>query len=433
MSDSRNSRLPYVPVVSHEKARDQLRALMEAAPDVVVIVSGDGRIVQVNERFRELFGYTAAEVIGQPVETLLPEALRERHLSHRAKFMSSPNTRPMGSGLLLTGQRKDGSELEVEVSLSPVGTGRDAQIACVIRDADEVNLLKLSLERYHDAIEEEVEKRTNELVESHRELEALNAMSQRLVRDLAASKQEMIEANRRLAQADRLKSAFLATMSHELRTPLNSIIGFTGVVLAGLAGPLNEEQIKQLTFVKDAAQHLLKLINDVLDISKIEAGETDVTLEIFAVRSILERVMDTVEPGAKEKGIELQLDVSPEVGEVRSDPRRYEQIVLNLVNNAIKFTEVGTVRILASIVGERLKCSVEDTGIGIADEHREVLFAPFQQIDSSLSRQQEGTGLGLSITKKLLELLGGEIFVSSEPGKGSVFTFTLPLEVKKEN
>jgi signal transduction histidine kinase len=227
--------------------------------------------------------------------------------------------------------------------------------------------------------------------------------------------------------ADRMKSAFLATMSHELRTPLNSIIGFSGILRQGLAGPLNEEQAKQLGMVCGSAEHLLALINDVLDLSKIEAGQFQVDLEPFDLRASVEKAVEAIRPQAGRKGLALEVEVAPSVGAVESDRRRVEQILLNLLSNAVKFTEHGKVRVEVSDEGDLVVLSVIDTGQGIREEELGGLFKPFSQLDAGIGRRHEGTGLGLSICKRLAELLGGTIRVRSEWGKGSSFGFALPV------
>lgn len=231
-------------------------------------------------------------------------------------------------------------------------------------------------------------------------------------------------------EADRIKSAFLASMSHELRTPLNSIIGFTGIILQGLAGALNDEQAKQMRMVQGSARHLLALINDVLDISKIEAGEIRVENAPFNIQTAIDTVLHTVEPLAEKKNLKLESTIAPNVGQIVSDQRRVEQILLNLVNNAIKFTEAGEVWLKCDSDGTWLTIAVVDTGMGIKPESQHLLFAPFQQVGTGLDRQHEGTGLGLSICKRLVELLGGEIWFESEWQVGSTFSFTLPLTAK---
>lgn len=236
----------------------------------------------------------------------------------------------------------------------------------------------------------------------------------------------------RAESADRLKSAFLATMSHELRTPLNSIIGFTGILLQKLVGPLSEEQEKQLRMVQGSAHHLLALINDVLDISKIEAGQLTIANEEFDIRQSIQKTVEKLKPLSDKKGLKLSYQIPDHEIILHSDQRRAEQILINLVNNAIKFTDSGEVNINCLIEDGFVKTSVHDTGIGIMEDKLDSLFTPFKQIDTGLSRQYEGTGLGLSICKRLVDIMGGEIWVESESGKGSIFTFTLPLTRSEE-
>lgn len=240
--------------------------------------------------------------------------------------------------------------------------------------------------------------------------------------------EELGAAKEKAEIADRLKSAFLATMSHELRTPLNSIIGFTGIILQGYAGPLTEEQSKQLNMVKKSANHLLSLINDVLDISKIEAGQLQVSFEPFDMKAVVEHALLSTRPAAETKGLSLSLSVGPDVNGIVSDRRRVEQILLNLLSNAIKFTEKGGVSVECMKTGDFITISVADTGIGIQEKDMNTLFTAFQQIDSGTTRKYEGTGLGLHICKRLVQLLGGEIYVKSAWGSGTTFGFTLPHE-----
>jgi signal transduction histidine kinase len=277
-----------------------------------------------------------------------------------------------------------------------------------------VDVSTRQLKQANQEMEQRIAERTLTLQETNAKLHAT-------LEDLALAKD-------RAEAADHLKSAFLATMSHELRTPLNSIIGFTGVLLQGLGGPINEEQAKQLSMVKNSANHLLSLISDVLDISKIEAGQLQVACEPFNLKEAILKVVQSVRPLAENKGLDLILDVAEDVGSVSADERRVEQILLNLLSNAIKFTEQGHISVNCSRETGSYVTTVTDTGIGIKEDDLELLFKPFHQIDTGLSRKYEGTGLGLSICKKMVELMGGSIRVESSPGKGSTFAFTLPGE-----
>lgn len=262
----------------------------------------------------------------------------------------------------------------------------------------------------------QVNARTRELQKSNEEMEER-------IRERTA---QLAEAMERAQDADRTKSAFLATMSHELRTPLNSIIGFTGIILRERVGPLNEEQKKQLNMVRNSSQHLLALINDVLDISKIEAGQLQLVPEDIRLDQIIEKAVHSVQPLAEKKGLELVSDTSRKIGIVTGDPRRTEQVLLNLLSNAIKFTDTGSVKIACEPGDSTVTVKVIDTGIGIKAEDFEKVFQTFQQIDTGLNRSYEGTGLGLPISKRLVELMGGELNVTSVWGSGSTFSFTLP-------
>jgi len=249
-------------------------------------------------------------------------------------------------------------------------------------------------------------------------------MEQRIIERTA----DLAKAMARAQEADRIKSAFLATMSHELRTPLNSIIGFTGLILRERVGPLNEEQKKQLNMVHSSAQHLLALINDVLDISKIEAGQLTLVQEAVDLRKIIEKVAQSTLPLADSKGLEMGIEIVPELSSIPGDARRIEQILLNLLSNAIKFTEKGSVKIVCTLDDAHVLVKVIDTGIGIKYEDLGKVFETFRQIDSGISRKYEGTGLGLSISKRLAELMGGKLWVESVWEEGSTFSLSLPKE-----
>ena len=251
------------------------------------------------------------------------------------------------------------------------------------------------------------------------------------ISDQKRAESELAIARDRAQAADRVKSAFLATMSHELRTPLNSIIGFTGILLQQLAGPLNSEQARQLEMVRNSSQHLLTLINDILDISRIEADELILAEEAFAVVRSVDQVVDSLRPMAERKDIDLNIHYECDPGLRIGDARRFEQILLNLIGNAVKFTDSGAVNIEVDTQTEEdnhsLVIAIRDSGIGIREEDMRNLFKPFRQVDSTLSRKHEGTGLGLVICQRLTKLMGGDIKVSSRWGVGTTFTLTLPL------
>ena len=230
-----------------------------------------------------------------------------------------------------------------------------------------------------------------------------------------------------LETASRHKSEFLANMSHELRTPLNAIIGFSQVLRQQLFGEVNEKQAEYLDDILSSGNHLLSLINDVLDLSKVEAGQVELEIADFSLREALERGVVMVRERATRNGVQLALELAPDVDLVRGDERRLRQVVFNLLSNAVKFTPAGgSVAVATARVDGEVNVSVTDTGPGIAPADRERIFEEFQQTDVGVG-QREGTGLGLALSKRLVELHGGRIWVESEAGHGSRFVFTMPL------
>src|SRR5207253_5335245 len=228
--------------------------------------------------------------------------------------------------------------------------------------------------------------------------------------------------------ANQHKSEFLANMSHELRTPLNAIIGFSEVLIERMFGEVNEKQADYLKDIHESGKHLLSLINDILDLSKIEAGRMDLELSTFHLPSALSNAMTLIRERAQRHGIRLGLDIDPRLGEFQADERKVKQILLNLLSNAVKFTpDGGRVDVSAKLDTTNVEIAVRDTGIGIAPEDQGALFEEFRQVGRDATRKAEGTGLGLALTKRFVELHGGAVRVQSEPGKGSTFSFTLPL------
>jgi signal transduction histidine kinase len=240
-------------------------------------------------------------------------------------------------------------------------------------------------------------------------------------------RREIEDKSRALEAANRHKSEFLANMSHELRTPLNAIIGFSEVLRERLFGELNEKQAEYVADIQSSGQHLLSLINDILDLSKVEAGRMELDVARFDLRQALANTLVLIRERATRRGVQLALEVEDGIGEYRGDERKLKQIMLNLLSNAVKFTpEGGRVSVLARRVDGELRIAVRDTGVGIAPEDQAALFEAFSQVGPDRARRDEGTGLGLALTRRLVELHGGAIRVESEPGKGSCFSFSLP-------
>lgn len=408
-----------IDITARQQAEDRLaeseqkyRELVELANSIILRWDAQGRITFLNEFGQKFFGYRSDEIIGRHVmETLVPATDSEgRDLkSLMAQICADPQAFEYNVNENI---RRNGELVWVSWTNKIVSdeAGNVLEILSIGTDITERRKAELAVHELNSTLEQRVIERTEEL------------------------KSALVRAE----AADKIKSAFLATMSHEFRTPLNSIIGFTGIILQGLAGPLNAEQTKQLGMVRGSARHLLELINDVLDISKIEAGQLEVHAQPFDLFESMERMVASVKPMAEKKALELRMNVAPGLERMTSDRRRLEQILLNLLNNAIKFTERGSVTLtveaasLASPRGEveAVSFHVRDTGMGIKQEDLGALFQPFHQIDSGLTRHHEGTGLGLAICRKLAALLGGDVTAASVWGTGSEFSLTLPLHTE---
>ncbi|MGE5216150.1 MAG: PAS domain S-box protein [Chloroflexota bacterium] len=379
-----------IKVLNHAKILDaRYRGLLETVPDAIIMVDNTGRIVLVNAQGETLFGYSRKELLGQPVELLLPERFRQSHVGHRTNYLSEPRARAMGAGLELFACRKDGSEFPVEISLSPLATEEGLFVMSAIRDITDRKKLQEELRRKND------------------ELEQQNHLSQ---------------------QANRLKSEFLANMSHELRTPLNGIIGFAEIMHDEKVGPISADHKEYLQDILTSARHLLQLINDILDLSKVEAGKFEFSPEITNPMNVVAEVTDIVRTLAAKKRIKLRTACDPGLREIETDPRSLKQILYNYISNALKFTpDQGEVAVrVTALDDDYFRIEVEDTGIGIRPEDVHRLFSEFQQLNGGSSKEFAGTGLGLALTKRIVEAQGGQVGVRSTPGKGSVFHAILP-------
>lgn len=363
----------------HASVCARYQSLLELAPDAIVIVNDIGRIVLFNARARDMFGHDESAVIGSPVEVLMPPRSRRAHLAHRNGFLIEPRMRGMGAGLELAGLRRDGSEFPVEISLSPIEGDDGRFVMSAIRDITERKRIERALQ----------------------------------------------DKNQELERANRAKDDFLATMSHELRTPLNAILGFTGLLLMQLPGPLNEAQRRQLELVQSSGKHLLSLINDLLDLARIDAGRTDIHLERVHCQALLDEIANTLRPGAQLKGLELLLEAPPTPVHVVADRRALLQIVLNLTGNAVKFTAQGRVTLRLSQSAEEVRMDVIDTGVGISEDDQTHLFEAFRQLGEPRPIGSEGTGLGLHLSQRLAALMQAHIEFSSRAGQGSRFSLIL--------
>jgi PAS domain S-box-containing protein len=515
------------------RSERRFRGLLEAAPDAMVVISGDGEIVLLNLQTEKRFGYSRNELIGQKVTNIVPKGFAEPLAVVAARAAADAPIQHIRRGIELCGRRKDGSEFPVEIMLSPLESGEEILVTAAIRDISERKIAERALregeerfrnmannisqlawmadadgsiswynERWFEYTGTDLEEMsgwgwqkllhpdhlarvvariakcfqsgdvwedtfslrgrdgiyrwflsravpirdtdgkvlrwfgTNTDVSDIREVEEIlrqrSADLQVEVTERIRAEEQMRLAKEAAEVANQAKSEFLANMSHEIRTPLNGVIGMTELTLDTY---LSSEQRNNLETIKLSANSLLRVINDILDYSKIEAGKVELEAIAFNLLDCAEEALKNVVSQADEKGLELICDFAPNVPEVvEGDPGRLRQIILNLVNNAIKFTHRGEVTLKAEVQSEDqhtciVRFSVTDTGIGIAPEKQGSVFSAFTQADSSTTREYGGTGLGLSISGRLVAMMGGEIWVESEVGRGTTFHFTVRFKV----
>ena len=372
-------------------AERKFRELLENAPDAILQVDPSGAILIANRTAEKLFCYTREELIGQNVDLLVPEANRAAHPAHRKTLATAGKSRPMGLGLDLFAQRKDGTTFPVEISLSPMNTENGVHVTAVIRDVTERKLTEQRVRALQESYMTELEAR-------HKEAERLN----------------------------QLKSEFMASISHELRTPLHTIIGFTELMQEEGEGPLNFKQRRFMHHIHVDSEHLLGLINDVLDLSRIEAGGLHLRTEPVRLLLIVAESINAIQPYADSRSVAIIMGADIDFS-VIADPMRLRQIFYNLLSNGAKFTQPGgEVHVDAVVQENTVKITVSDTGLGIPAEECTRIFEKFYQVGLTPVGVREGTGLGLAICKQLVEMQKGTIWVESELGKGSKFHFTLP-------
>jgi PAS domain S-box-containing protein len=344
------------------------RQLLDAAPDASVVSDVDGHIIYANARIEDVLGYSPAELIGRDVETLVPERVRAKHAGLRSGYSADPSPRPMGSGLQLHGLHKAGHEIPVEISLSPVSTAQGMLVSFAIRD-----------------------------VAAQRELE------------------------RQLTEASRAKSRFLAAASHDLRQPIQTLNFLNAAARRNTIDRVHLEIIEKQQRSLDS---MGRLLNSILDVSRLEAGIVKPDITDFAVREVVEDLRLEFEEQAREKGLDLIIEPCDAIA--RSDSRLFAQILENLISNAIRYTQDGYVRLHCLREKLRVRFQILDTGLGIAPLELDRIFEEFYQVDNG-KKPSEGLGLGLSIVKHTAELIGCDVTVSSEVGKGSVFSVSLPI------
>ena len=350
------------------------RVLIEQSSDGIVVLGKDGKVFEANHKYAEMLGYSQEEVLSLHIWDWDAQFTRDELENMRS------NIDVKGDHFETIHRRKDGTLFDVEISSNAAMFGEQKLIFCVCRDITE-------------------RKKTEK---------------------------ELLHAKLEAESANRAKSQFIANMSHELRTPLNSVIGFSDILSSNMGGELTENQLRYVTYINETGKHLLEIINDILNLSLIEAEKMELDCETFSVKEILDKLVNQMTPMASEKNISITVDNKIQPDEIVADILKFKQIMYNLLSNAIKFTpDKGKVSVTAIKIDNEVQISVSDTGVGIPEQWLEHIFTPFVQVNGSHTRRYGGTGLGLSIVKHFVEMHKGNIWVTSEEGKGSTFTFTI--------
>ena len=364
------------------ESEEKYRHIVNAAADAIISLDEHGLVCEFNHAAEQIFGFTKAELLGKPLTPIMPPHLRDMHTAGLQRYLTTGQRQlPRWHHIELPGCTRDGREFPLEVSFSLLEAGDKKFLTGVLRDITERKRVEAELHQAREAAE----------------------------------------------AATQAKSEFLANMSHELRTPMNAIIGFTRLVMRRSRDVLPPRQYENLDKILISAQHLLTLINDILDLSKIEAGRMEVHATRFALEPLIAECLHTVEPLVKSERLRLVQDLEADLPPLCTDQDKLQQILINLLSNAVKFTPAGTVTVMARHDAGQVTLTVTDTGIGIPENALERIFEEFRQVGNRTTQQYGGTGLGLSISRHLARLLGGEITVQSTDGVGSIFTMTLPL------
>jgi protein-histidine pros-kinase len=385
----RHERKQAIEALQESEARK--RAILESALDSIITIDHQAKILEFNRAAEKTFGYNREQIIGQSMAVLFtPRFRRDAHDLDFASYLARGGEGfPIDKRINTTAVRANGDEFPAEVAVTRISRRAPMMFTAYVRDLTE-----------------------------QRAQEAIRRRSK-----------ELAEQNRLIGEANRLKSEFLSNMSHELRTPLNAVIGFSQLIADGKAGPLTPEQSEYINDIMLSGQHLLQLINDVLDLAKVEAGKMELHPEMFSINQAVNEVCTMMKPMAVKRNIEIKLGLVPDAEQVVLDQLKFKQIIYNLMSNAVKFShDGGQVELIARLEsGKQLQLQVKDEGVGIREEDLPRLFREFEQIDSGSARRYQGTGLGLALSKRIVELQNGSITAQSKIGQGSTFTVTIPL------